>query len=78
MHEKKSLARCKFHISNEKDEEEDNDIQWGEQYVAKELISITTTTTTPLDHESLVVSVSKINPRYYVDVPTNSTTINQI
>jgi len=78
MHEKKSLTRCKFHISNEKDEEEDNDIQWGEQYVAKELISITTTTTNPLDHESLVVSVSKINPRYYVDVPTNSTTINQI
>jgi hypothetical protein len=75
MHEKKSQTRCKFHISNEKDEKEDNDIQWGEQYVAEELINITTT---PLDLESLVPSVSKINLKYYVDVPTNSTTINQI
>jgi hypothetical protein len=77
MHEKISLVRCKFHISNEKDEEEDNHIQWGKQYFAKELINITTTIT-PLDHESLVVSVSKINPRYYVYVPTNFSTINQI
>jgi len=41
MHEKIILRRCKFHISNEKDEDEDNDIQWGEQYFAKELINIT-------------------------------------
>lgn len=49
----------------------------GENNIAKELINITTTTT-PLNHESLVASVSKISPKYYVDVPTNSTTINQI
>ncbi len=58
MHEKIIPSKI-IHISNEKDEDEDNDIQWGEQYVAKELINITTTTTF-LDHESLVASVFKM------------------
>jgi hypothetical protein len=62
-------------ISDEEDEEEDNDIQFGKQYVVTELINITTKII-PLGHESLVTIIDKINLKYYVDVATNSTTIN--
>jgi hypothetical protein len=62
-------------IFNEKDEEEDNDIQFGKQYVAVELINITTKIT-PLDHEYLAITIRKTNLKYYVDVAINFTTIN--
>jgi hypothetical protein len=41
----------------------------------KKLINIVVTII-PIHHESMVAGVSKIDLRYYVDVPTNSTTIN--
>jgi len=41
----------------------------------KKLINIVVTII-PIHHESMVDGVSKIDLRYYVDVPTNSTTIN--
>jgi hypothetical protein len=63
-------------IFDEKDEKEDNDIQFGKQYVAIELINITTKITL-LDHESLVTTIHKINLKYYVNVVTNSTMINK-
>jgi hypothetical protein len=48
---------------------------WGKQYAIKKLINIVITTI-PIRHESIVVGVSEINLKYYVDVPINSTTIN--
>jgi hypothetical protein len=55
-------------IFNEEDEEEDNDIQFGKIYVATKI--------KPLNHESLAITVCKINCKYYLDVATNFTTIN--
>ncbi len=60
--------------SNEEDEEEDNNIQWEEQYVATKLINISTTT--PLAHDNLVVGVFEIHPKYYVDLRTNFMAMN--
>jgi hypothetical protein len=50
---------------NEKDEKEDNNIQWEKQSTTIKLINISTTT--PLAHDNLHASVSKIHPKYYVD-----------
>jgi len=60
---------------NEKDEERDNNIQWEEQYVIIKFINISTTT--PLAHDNLTISVFKIHPRYYGNLLTNSITMNQ-
>ncbi len=64
-------------ISNKKDEKEDNDIQWGKQYATKKKLNNIVVTTIPIHHESIVIGVSEINLKYYVDVPTNFTTINE-
>jgi hypothetical protein len=57
------------------DEKKDNNIQWEEQYATTKLINISTTT--PLAHDNLTIGVTKIHPRYYVDLLTNSTSMNQ-
>ncbi len=59
---------------NEKDEKEDNNIQWEKRYTTIELINISTTI--PLAHDNLVVSVSKIHPKYYVDLLINFIAMN--
>jgi hypothetical protein len=59
---------------NEVDEEEDNNIQWEEQSTTIKLINISTT---PLAHDNLTIGVIEIHPKYYVDLHTNSTSMNR-
>jgi hypothetical protein len=50
-------------------------MEWGEQNVVEELINITSTTE-PTTHESMPTSVVQDQPKYNVDMPTESIIIN--
>ncbi len=56
------------------DEEEDNNIQWEEQFATTKLINVLAT---PLAHDNLTIGVTEIHLRYYVNLHTKSTSTNQ-